>query len=132
MSSYGYWRYPYSVVDYWDFTEKYKKKKKLSFPDAYKLELMVLDMTRAMKWMLKVYKKRNLDMFYHDYYEIADERIELLKIYENYKPKSCELFTKSNPKVLIYEEYDDEKYKAEKKEQKENEKKPKAPQTGDN
>ena len=127
-----YWRYPYSVVDYWDFTEKYKKKKKLSFPDAYKLERMVLDMTQAMKWMLKVYKKIDLEMFYHDYYEIAGERKELLKMYKKYKPGIYRLFIEGNPKVLVYEEYDDEKHKAEKKKEKENEKKPKAPQTSDN
>lgn len=126
----NYWRYPYSVVDYWDFTEKYKEKKKLSFPDAYKLERMVLDMTQAMKWMLKVYKKIDLEMFYHDYYEIASERKELLKIYKKNKPGIYKLFVESNPKVLVYEKYDDEKYKAEKRA--EEEKKPKAPQTGDN
>ena len=27
MNPYGYWEYPYNVVDYWAFTEKYKKKK---------------------------------------------------------------------------------------------------------
>ena len=135
MNPYGYWEYPYNVVDYWAFTEKYKKKKRLYSPDAYKLESMVLDMTQAMKWMLKVYKKNNLDMFYHDYYEVADERKELLEIFKKYRPEDYELFVESNPKVLVYEEYDDEKYKAEKKKEKEDEKKskkPKAPQTGDN
>ena len=134
MNLSGYWEYPYNVVDYWAFTEKYKKKKRLYSEDAYRLESIVLDMTQAMKWMLKVYKKNNLDMFYHDYYEVADERKELLEIFKKYRPEDYELFVESNPKVLVYEKYD-EKEKAEKKKEEENEKKskkPKAPQTGDN
>ena len=132
MNLSGYWEYPYDLIGYWAFTEKYKKKNRLYSEAAYSLESMVLDMTRAMKWMLKVYKKKNLDMFYHDYYEVADERKELLEIFKKYRPEDYELFVESNPKVLVYEEYDDEKYKAEKKKEKENEKKPKAPRTGDN
>lgn len=138
MNLSGYWEYPYNVVDYWAFTEKYKKKKRLYSPDAYNLERMVLDMTQAMKWMLKVYKKKNPDMFDHDYYEVADERKELLEIFKKYRPEDYELFVESNPKVLVYEEYDDEKaekkdnHEKEKEKEKEHEKKPKAPQTGDN
>ena len=116
MNPYGYWEYPYDVLSYWLIVQKYKKKKRLYSDDAYGIESSVLDMTHAMKWMLKVLKHENPDMFDHDYYEVVGERKELLEIFKKFRPKDYELFIKCNPKVLVYEKYEHKE-----------EKKPKAP-----